>query len=250
MCLIAVSWQQFAEYPLVLLSNRDEFYGRPTRALAHWPDSEPAIFAGQDLEQGGTWMGITAQGRFAAVTNYRDPSRRVQAALSRGWLVSDYLKSPLDPAQWLQRLEPDAAGYGGFNLLVGTPTELWYFSNLELEAQRLAPGLYGLSNHLLDTPWPKVEALKQALAGQLAQPGWNPSELLDLLGDRQVAPDTALPDTGVGLALERQLSPRFIQLEKYGTRASSLLYLRAQQLTFIERTWPTGTEQTVTLPLS
>ena len=249
MCLIAVSWQQFAEHPLVLLSNRDEFYSRPTRALAHWPESVPAIFAGQDLELGGTWMGITAQGRFAAVTNYRDPARRAQAALSRGWLVSDYLKSALAPAQWLQQLEPDAARYGGFNLLLGTPTELWCFSNITLEARRLAPGLYGLSNHLLDTPWPKVEGLKQALAAQLAQPGWQPADLLDLLGDREVAPDTALPDTGVGLALERQLSPRFIQLDKYGTRASSLLYRHGAQLTLIERTWPTGTEQAITLTL-
>ncbi len=218
MCLVAFRWQPGASTPLVLLANRDEFYARPTRQPHHW--AEPAgLFAGQDLQAGGTWMARHSDGRWGLITNYREWPPK--PGPSRGQLLLDYLGRPHTAREYLTALQPSAGQYAGFNLLLGDRHGLFYFSNREGRVRTLAPGLYGLSNHLLDTPWPKVERLKRTLAQGLESGADDPS-LLALLRDPTGAPDPALPDTGVGLALERRLAPIFIHSPDYGTRTTTL----------------------------
>jgi uncharacterized protein with NRDE domain len=163
MCLILFAYQRHPRYRLILAANRDEFYARPTAPLGFWAD-HPQVLAGRDLEQKGTWLGVTRGGRLAAITNYRDPQAIKPNAPSRGHLVSDFLKGSIPPLDYLQDISASAARYSGFNLLVGDPSGLFYFSNHGAVMCRLAPGLYGLSNGLLDIPWPKVDQGKQALA--------------------------------------------------------------------------------------
>jgi uncharacterized protein with NRDE domain len=219
MCLILLAWHSHPEYPLVAAANRDEFYARPTAPAAFWEDS-PQVLAGRDLEASGTWLGITRTGRFAALTNYRDPSRNRTDAPSRGQLVSAFLRSAMAPNEYLGQIEKDAGSYNGFNLLFGDRDELIYFSNCGDSPRPLGAGIYGLSNHLLDTPWPKVEQGKTALAQALAALPDN-SPLMVLLQDRHIAPDQNLPRTGVSLEWERLLSAAFIHSPAYGTRSST-----------------------------
>ena len=228
MCLILAGYGLHPAFPLVVAANRDEFYARPA-APAHFWEQSPDLFAGQDLSAGGTWMGIGAQGRWCALTNYRDPSQ-APAPLSRGLLVRDYLTSELSPeAFWRQRgHEP----FGGCNLLFWDGQGLSYAANRSRPWQPLPPGLYGLSNHLLDTPWPKVVRAKAAFAKALAGlgDGWNgwskaAEPFFQLLADARPAPDSDLPHTGVSLDWERALSPIFIRTPNYGTRVSTVLAL-------------------------
>lgn len=235
MCLILLAWKSDPLFPLVFAANRDEFYERPSAPAGFWSEA-PDLLAGRDLRGGGTWLGITRSGRLAALTNYRDPASMKTEAPSRGMLVSDYLRSREPPGAYLGRIADGAGRYNGFNLLVGDPEELLCFSNRG-DLQRLQPGIYGLSNHLLDTPWPKVawgkRALKTVLAGDR---GMLPEALFALLADRRRPPDDRLPDTGVGLARERLLSPLFIESELYGTRSSTVLLIdRNGETTFVER---------------
>ncbi|MCY1291946.1 Transport and Golgi organization 2 [compost metagenome] len=223
MCLIVFAWRPGHALPLVVAANRDEFYPRPSRPLAEWDDA-PGLYAGRDLEAGGTWMGVTAGGRFAALTNIRDPGQ-AQGARSRGELVARYLRGTLSPSEYLQQVADQAHSYTGFNLLVGTADELGYLNAREGTPHLLAPGLYGLSNAALDTPWPKLQRTRAALAECLADP--QPDALLALLADAEPASDGALPDTGVGLATERLLSSPFIASANYGTRASTALLRHA-----------------------
>ena len=197
MCLILFAWKIHEGFPLVLAANRDEFYERPTAPADFW-DEAPHVLAGRDLKEGGTWLGITRKGRLAALTNYRDPTTLKKDAPTRGRLVSDYLLGDETPRAYLDRVASAAARYNGFSLIVGGPAELLYFSNRG-EQIRLSPGTYGLSNRLLDTPWPKVERGKMALSGVLKRKGV-PSEeaLFALLADRSRPPDESLPETGVG----------------------------------------------------
>lgn len=244
MCLILFAYRYHPRYELVLIGNRDEYYDRPTAPLAWWDDA-PAVLAGRDLAAGGTWLGVTRAGRFAAITNYRDP-RAVRAdAPSRGPLVGDYLKGDSPAWDYLQALRTRAADYNGFNLLLGDSEGVFYFSNQGGAPRRLAPGLYGLSNHLLDTPWPKVKRGKQALAA-LLDDGAEPevARLLAPLTDRAPADDADLPNTGVDLLWERLLSPLFIESRErgYGTRSSSVLRVsREGEVRLAEKSWPTGT---------
>ena len=248
MCLILFAYGRHPRYRLVLAANRDEFYGRPTAAARFW-DEAPDLLAGRDLKGGGTWLGVTRAGRFAAITNYREPGFHEKAAPSRGALVTDFLRGEDEPATYLETLAPTAARYNGFNLLIGDvgmqPTAaLGYFSNREGHVRMLAPGLYGLSNHLLNTPWPKVERGKALLEEHLQGNNVDASSLLDALDDPAQAPDDLLPDTGVGLAWERALSPLFIRSPDYGTRASSVLLIGHDgAVTFAERTFEGGTER-------
>ncbi len=217
------------------MANRDEFYGRPTAPAAFWEDA-PGLLAGRDLREGGTWLGITRRGRLAALTNYRDPATLKDGAPSRGKLVSDFLRGRRSPEAYLRRLSPRAAQYNGFSLLVGNPDELYYVSNRGAQI-RLSPGLHGISNHLLDTPWPKVERGKQAF-GDLLEREKTPSleMMFALLADRSRPPDERLPATGVGLEWERVLSPLFIESPDYGTRSSTVLVMdRRGRVTFVER---------------
>lgn len=239
MCLILLAWRAHRRYPLVVAANRDEFFVRPTAPARFWDDA-PQVLAGRDLEAGGAWLGITRGGRFAALTNFRDPERNRPGAPSRGELVASFLRGSESPSAYLEQIAPRAGEYNGFNLLVGKAREMRYFSNVSEESAHigaLPPGIYGLSNHLLDTPWPKVARGKSALAAALdALPDTGP--LFDLLRDEQPAPDEELPRTGVSLDWERLLSAAFIRSPTYGTRSSTVVLRdRAGWTNFTEQTW-------------
>ena len=238
MCLIIIAYRAHPTYELLVAANRDEFHDRPTAPLAFWGDS-PQVLAGRDLKEGGAWMGITCAGRFAALTNYRDPGHVLLNAPSRGHLVSDYLQGVESARDYLDRLTSCAAAYNGFNLLLGDETGLYYYSNRAGEVRALTPGLYGLSNHLLDTPWPKLErgrrTLRQVLDHEFDP---TPEAFLHLLADRTPAPDAELPNTGVPLEWERWLSPVFIDAPGYGTRSSTVLMVdNGGRARMVERTW-------------
>ncbi|MCJ8500781.1 NRDE family protein [Desulfatitalea alkaliphila] len=242
MCLILIAYQCHPRYPLVLLANRDEFHQRPTAPLDWWPE-HPRLLAGRDLAQGGTWMGVTRTGRLAAITNYRDPAAVRPEAPSRGALVTDYLLGTMSPADYLHRIRSRANGYNGFNLIVGDTETLWWYSNRAPDAMRpLQPGVSGLSNHLLDTPWPKVAQGKAALVDLLNRCTEVSEEAcFELLQRREIAPDAQLPRTGVDPSWERLLSPIFIATETYGTRSSTVLLIDAHhRITCTERTWQLG----------
>ena len=223
MCLILLAWRAHPQYPLVFAGNRDEAYERPSAAAVFWAD-DPRIFGGRDLVKGGTWLGLTRTGRMAAVTNYRDgPGTRV-APRSRGELTADFLRGTDAPRAYLERVAARLSDYGGFTLIVGDYERLYCISNRSPGIEEIAPGIHGLSNRLLDTSWPKVERGKQRLSALLkAKETELVHGLLDALADRTVAPDSELPDTGVGLERERELSPAFVAGERYGTRASTAL---------------------------
>ena len=222
MCLIVVGWRVHPDYPLVLAANRDEFYARPTANAARWPDASQ-VFGGIDLEAGGTWLGITETGSFAAITNVREPNM-AKGAISRGALTRDFLLSDTPATTYAEQL--DGSAYAGFNLLLGDGKSLVYCSNRGGEIRELAPGIYGLSNHLLDSPWPKLIKAREGFSEALKQ---LPDEagFFDLLADQTIVSDELLPQTGVPLEWERLLSAVFVKSENYGTRASTLLWQRA-----------------------
>lgn len=247
MCLILLAHRVHPDFPLVFAANRDEFYARPTAPAGWWEDAAE-VLAGRDLRAGGTWMGVTRGGRWAAVTNYRD--FRLEGAerpggRSRGELVSGFLLGDDAPEEYIRGLQERAVEYNGFNLLVAAGDSLWYFSNRGGAPEELEPGVYGLSNHLLDTPWPKVVRGKRALAA-LLQEGYllPPDPLFEILAGSDPAPDAELPDTGVGRDLERALSSLFIVTPVYGTRASTVLLIsRAGMATFVERSFAAGAQR-------
>ncbi len=241
MCLILLAHKTHPDYPLVLAANRDESYARPTAPAAFWNDY-PHIYGGRDLEQGGTWLGITRSGRIAAVTNFRDGNAPRSSSRSRGELVANYLRGSQCAANYLAQVTRDAHAYNGFNLIAGDLDELHYLSNRGGQVTVITPGIHGLSNHLLDTPWPKVERGRKIL-GELVR--GSAQELIDglfaLLADRTAAPDDALPQTGVGLPRERVLSPAFIVTPAYGTRSSTVILVDNHgQVVFIERSFGDG----------
>jgi uncharacterized protein with NRDE domain len=250
MCLIFIALEVHPDYPMVIAANRDEYYERPSAPAAFWPDA-PQLLAGRDLRAGGTWLGVTRSGRIAALTNYRQPEENHPNAPSRGNLVSDFLFSPEAPAAYLQRLSRNAQRYCGFNLLAGRGLDLYHYSNREGKIRRLEPGIHGLSNHLLDTPWPKVEKGKQALRAVLAGGAIDPDEIFNFLLDRAPAPDELLPDTGVGLETERMLAPIFISSPGYGTRSSTVILLhRSGMARFIEKSFPNSAAEPSTVECS
>lgn len=223
MCVIYIAYETHPDHPLILLANRDEFYDRPTAAAAYWEDF-PEIYAGRDLVAGGTWLGITRGGRIAAVTNFRDPSAP-KGNRSRGDLVAEFLKIDESPAKYLSGVQQRALQYSGFNLIVGdlgAGGGLFYFSNRKTEIRRLEPGVYGLSNHLLDTPWPKVARGKDRFEMLLTSPV-DIETMFDLLRDESLADDADLPDTGIGYEKEKALSAIFIKTPVYGTRCSNVV---------------------------
>jgi uncharacterized protein with NRDE domain len=252
MCLVALAIDQSRRFPLVIAANRDEFFKRPAARLAWWTPHPggPAILGGRDLEGGGTWMGLTAQGRLALVTNHRDPGRIDPQAPSRGEIVANWLaaREPIDRF-WMRTA---LSGYNGFNLIAADFRlgECFWASNVEAYPKRLERGLYGLSNAVLDTPWPKVEALKASMHTALESTGTVDelaTRLFDALADRSVADDAALPKTGVSPELERLLSSAFIRTpdRAYGTRCSTLIITERAQRHLIthvlERSFsPTG----------
>jgi uncharacterized protein with NRDE domain len=238
MCLLLLALQAHPVYKLVIAANRDEFYERPTAPAGFW-DEKPDILAGRDLRAGGTWFGITRKGRIGAITNYRDPASLKSAAPSRGRLVSDFLIGEEDPQAYLGRLALNPGNYNGFNLVVGAGDRLCWYSNRGHGIRPLLPGIYGLSNHLLDTPWPKLSRGKASLRRILSNNPHPSSEaIFDVLLDPSVAADDRLPATGVGIEWERILSPIFIASPSYGTRSSTILFIdREDRVTFLERTY-------------
>ena len=225
MCIVFLAYNVHPDHPLVLIANRDEYYARPTAAAANWKD-HPDIFAGRDLAAGGTWLGITNHGRIAALTNYREPGAP-KGSVSRGDLVAGFLKSNKSAEEYLAGVEGRKHDYSGFNLLVGefspARTELFYFSNRGDGVQKLSPGVYGLSNHLLDTAWPKVRGGKTRFRYLVNSPSLEIDQLFDLLADGSVAADAELPDTGIGYEREKALSAIFIKTPIYGTRSSTVV---------------------------
>ena len=238
MCLVLVAYQLSPDWPLLIAANRDEYYERPTAAAAFWED-HPQVLGGRDLQKRGTWLGVTRRGRFAAVTNFRQGLTQKKNAPSRGVLVSNYLVGNDIPQDYLQRLQQHAAEYDGFNLIAGDISDVYYYSNRGRKMQKLAPGLYGLSNHLLDTPWPKVERAKKQLIRLFSAPQPPSVEaLFAILADRFVPEDKELPNTGIGLERERRLSSAFTATADYGTRSSTLLFIRANnRVELIERSF-------------
>ena len=243
MCLILLALDTHPDYALVLAANRDEFYDRPTAPAAFW-DEAPWVLAGRDLKAGGTWLGIDRRGRTAAVTNYRQGQRETEAPRSRGHLVSDYLFGRTDARAHIARVQAEAADYSGFNLIAGDGDAMFYFSNREGRARALGPGVYGLSNHLLDSPWPKVTAGKSGLSALLAGGGEPLPSLFALLSDRRQAADDLLPRTGVSPEWERLLSSAFIASDDYGTRSSTVVLVgRDGRVLFAERSFGPGGER-------
>lgn len=245
MCIILLALEPHPQYRLVIAANRDEAYARPTRTAHFWED-DPQIYGGRDLEQGGSWLALRRDGRIAAVTNFRDHRAPKTAPRSRGELVREFLRGDAPSAEYLAGVRARAAQYNGFSLIVGDGSALWYYSNRGGEPAQIAPGVHGISNNLLDTPWPKVVESKKALGGLLDVHG---AALIDrlfaILADREIAPDHTLPDTGVGIQRERELSSVFIPGVRYGTRASTVVLIgRDDGAVFIERSFgPQGVQK-------
>jgi len=241
MCLVLVVWRMHPKYPCLVAANRDEFHARPTARAEWWPD-QPQILAGRDLEAGGTWLGVTRTGRFAALTNYRDPEQRRRAAPdaaapSRGTLVTSVLESGASVAEGLGYLRDVGASYNGFNLIFSDGERLGIYESVRGTGRELGPGIYGLSNHLLDTPWPKVQIAKTRLEAALLGLT-DTAPLLDLLLDDRPASDAQLPKTGVSLEWERLLSSAFVRAPDYGTRCSTIIRIeREGRAYFDEWSW-------------
>jgi len=225
MCLAVLALHTLPGIPVLIAANRDEFYARATLPAAQWSDA-PAIYAGRDGQAGGTWMGATVQGRYALVTNFREPGRHLDNAPSRGALVEDFLRGEMTPQAYLETVHAMDQAYNGFNLIVGDTRQAWYLSNRDGGPRALDPGIYALSNHLLDTPWPKLARTKAAFSAVLEHPSQpDLPALFTALGDRSPADDADLPATGLPLARERLLSSPFIVSPEYGTRSSSVMAL-------------------------
>ena len=251
MCLILFAKNAHPKYKFILAANRDEFYNRPTASAAFWNDA-PNLLAGKDLVHGGAWLGITKTGRFATVTNYRDPNQPT-GKRSRGALVIDFLLGAISVSEYSQEVEKVSDEYTGFNLLVGDfgndGNELAYFSNRGDEIKMLNTGFYGLSNHLLDAPWQKVLRGKKSFSEIIS----NESEisltsLFNILQNKTFAKDEDLPNTGIGNERERILSPMFIETPIYGTRCSTVLLIgNDNSVTFAEKSYHPIQPETIEL---
>jgi uncharacterized protein with NRDE domain len=225
MCLLVAAYDVHSRYRLVLAGHRDEFHARPTAPLGWWEDS-PGVLGGRDLQAGGTWLGVGRDGRLGAVTNFRGAGSPLPDAPSRGRLIPEFLATGDPSAGFARSLASRAAEFAGFNLLVYDGTGLAYVANRPApEARPLAPGIYGLSNDRLDTPWPKVQRIRERITQVLEAPQATPTALFDALNDRQPAADEDLPDTGIGLELERLVSAPFIVDPVYGTRCTTLVLM-------------------------
>jgi len=243
MCLIIFAYDVHPSYKLVLAANRDEFYDRPSASADFWKDY-PDLLAGRDLKGKGTWLGVTRQGKFAAITNYRDPASFMFDAKSRGKLVKDFLGSKNNAEEFIKKISRQDAKYNGYNLILQDSGGFYYYSNRGGEKQKITAGIHGLSNHLLNTPWPKVvrgkKLMKEALKSKRAA---MEEALFALLSDRRFPPPEKLPSTGVDKEWEKVLSPIFIKSPHYGTRSSTVLLIgKNRRVTFIEKNYDGGDE--------
>ncbi len=247
MCILFIALSQHPDYPVIIAANRDEFHHRPTRSSDFWPE-HPDLLAGKDLDAGGTWMGISRNGRIAALTNIRDPKHQHPAPRTRGELVVNFLNADINSTDYALQLRASKDYYNGYNLLFGDirlpSPNLWVYNNYTDELNSLTSGCHGLSNASLNTPWPKLSQGVEALSQYCQQ--HHPCQkdaLFSLLQNRQQAPDHQLPDTGVPLDWERRLSSIFIEGQDYGTRSSTLLLLNnQQQISWSERTYASSTK--------
>lgn len=247
MCLLFFSYKKTPGYRLVVAANRDEFLSRPTSAL-DFLDEEKTILAGRDLQGGGTWLGITDQLKFAAITNYRETVATRADAPSRGEILLNYLAGDVDAGQYLSSLSADAGRYNGFNLILGDKENLYYYSNRSFGPQQLAPGFYGLSNNLLDVPWPKVARGKKLLRPHMVEKNKIDSlPIFKQLEDQNRPPDNQLPDTGVGLDWEQLLSTIHIDGADYGTRSSAVITVTNEgRIEFTEKTFKRSSTKDIT----
>jgi uncharacterized protein with NRDE domain len=246
MCLIVFAYNVHPSYRLILAANRDEFYERPSSSADFWKD-HPQVLAGRDLKNSGTWLGVTRIGKFAAITNYRDLLNLKSDAPSRGKLVSRYLTGKRNADNYLKIIFGQTDTYNGFNLLLGDDNDLFVYSSCG-EKQKLKPGIYGLSNHLLNSPWPKVTRSRKMLKATLEKKGDALEEaLFSILADRHLSPDSKLPATGIGLEWERLLSPIFIESPIYGTRSSTILLIgKNRRVRFVEKVFDGQKEPWIT----
>jgi len=243
MCLILFAWRAHAAYPLLLAANRDEYFNRAAAPLHEWPDA-PGLFAGRDLIGGGAWLGFHRNGRFAALTNYRDPARFNAQAPSRGALVADYLRSDCEPQRYLQQI--DAAACNGFNLLLGDQRRLIVYNNINHQQQELQPGLYGLANGIDAAGFPKVDSGVAALGAalELKDAAAMEAAMLQLLRDERTHADHLLAASGVPIEVERRLSAAFIRGPEYGSRCSTLLCIGVDAGVVIDEiTWGSAAAQ-------
>ena len=242
MCLVSFLWKQHEKHSLIVVANRDEFWDRPT-ARADWWDDHTDIWGGRDLQAGGTWLAVhKVHGRFAWVTNYREPVEKNSGHPSRGELIPKFLLDTAPVSAFTSWIETHGKEYQGFNLVYGDQNELWYFSNRldEPVAQKLEAGLYGLSNHLLETAWHKVVLAKEKLLAYSEVDNMDPEALLDALTNKEIARDEEVPDTGIPFEMEKKLSPVFIDIPevRYGTRVSTVITLNQdQQISVWEKSW-------------
>jgi uncharacterized protein with NRDE domain len=237
MCLIFFALNQHRDYKLMLAANRDEFYNRLTAPAQFWRDN-PRIVGGRDLEAMGTWLGMTRTGKISMLTNYRDPKHINPSAPSRGKLVSDYLMDNISPSDYIYNVMLQSKQYNGFNLLAGTVDELYYCSNYKEGFLHLTSGFYGLSNHLLDTPWPKIVQGKAIMEPLFRASSPDTEKIFKALFNDSIAPDDQLPDTGLSPERERALSSMFIKTPNYGSRCSTIILVtRDNQVMFAERTY-------------
>ncbi|MCF6137446.1 NRDE family protein [Pseudalkalibacillus berkeleyi] len=236
MCVLYFAYKVHPKYPLILAANRDEFYERPTAPIHFWED-HPDILAGRDLREKGTWMGVNTQGRIAALTNFRDPNEWTNHKISRGKIVREFLNSEIDPFTFLKQLQSTRSDYRGFNIIVGTTQGLYYYSNVQNEITEIVPGIHGLSNHFLNTTWPKVEKGKHDMSLCIAKESPIDHEcLFEILANRDRPEIQHLPNTGIGLEWEEKLSSIFIDTNTYGTRSSSVLTMSSEDhVDFVEK---------------
>lgn len=243
MCLIVFAYKVHKKYRLILSANRDEFFARPTEPLKVWEDA-PKIIGGRDLQQGGTWMAFSKNGRFAALTNVRNPASMKQNARSRGELIPSFLLSEADPLSYLETVRDRMTDYNGFNILAGDLKELFFLSSTDHKIIKVQPGIHAVSNRTINTPWVKCEVVKKGLGSELDtmpdEPDFSDIEqnLCRMMHNSDTVPDELLPDTGVGIDLERKLSSVFVSMAGYGTRSTSVVLQDfSGNLAFSETTW-------------
>lgn len=242
MCIVNFHFHKHPIYKLIVVANRDEYYERPTKSACFWED-ELNILAGRDLLQKGTWLGISREGKFAAITNYRDPSLPETGRYSRGEIIRNYLTRDIDSEIFIKHLIKNRANYGGYNIIFGNQNQLFHYNNILNESNVIDTGTHSVSNHSLNTPWPKVVKGKSKLQDyvQSHQEKVHIDDLFQIVADRSIAKDAELPHTGVGLRMERLLSPLFVKMENYGTRSSTILLIdKKDQVTYVERTFLDG----------